>query len=156
MKENFTIEDLKALNRNQVALLLAKNDKKRALDAKLILEVNNIMDKIAGENGITNINGEMNQASRKSQTVNLGEQLHALFNAVIESKGIKKNFEIATLVNNTPNNISCCKDYYVVVIKATTKGVYKISRDIIKSCDLIDLRLTLKNVLEYGVWVSSI
>ena len=159
MEKILQVKELLASNQNQAMQLYATGDRKRKLDAKLILKVNALIGEKAFENGIKTLIGNINHASKKSQTYNLGEQLESLTATILNKRGDYaewcKNNTLGSLVNNTPNFIRDIKNYYIIVVKATTQGLYVIDSETIVKNNLQGLRLTLTNVLEYSKRVDN-
>lgn len=159
MEKILQVKELLASNQNQAMRLYATGDRKRKLDAKLILKVNALLGQKAFENGIKTLIGNINHASAKSQTYNLGEQLESLTATIIDKKGSYAEWcetnTLGSLVNNTPNFIRDNRNYYIIVVKATTQGVFVIDSKTIIEKNLLGLRLTLTNVLEYGKKINS-
>lgn len=159
MEKILQVKELLASNQNQAMQLYATGDRKRKLDAKLILKVNALIGEKAFENGIKTLIGNINHASAKSKTYNLGEQLESLTATILNKRGDYnewcKNNTLGSLVNNTPNFIRDIKNYYIIVVKATTQGLYVIDSETIAKNNLQGLRLTLTNVLEYGKRVDN-
>ena len=159
MEKILQVKELLASNQDQAMKLYATGDRKRKLDAKLILKVNALIGQKAFENNIKTLIGNINHASAKSETYNLGEQLESLTATILNKKSDYAKWcidnTLGSLVNNTPNFIRDKKNYYIIVVKATTQGVYVIDKETITNNHLQGLRLTLTNVLKYGKQVNS-
>lgn len=159
MEKILQVKELLASNQDQAMKLYATGDRKRKLDAKLILKVNALIGQKAFENNIKTLIGNINHASKKSETYNLGEQLESLTATILNKRGNYLewciNNTLGSLVNNTPNFIRDSKNYYVIVVKATTQGLYLIDSETITNNNLLGLRLTLTNVLIYGKKVEN-
>lgn len=124
-------QTLKALNKQATTFLLngTKQDKERATRTFEVIELINKC----------NCNAFTIQRDNKNH-INIGYILESLLLNALNLHKEDYNHEIKSLVNNTPNILTNpnVKYVYVVIVKASRKGVYKYNAK-----DLLNKRLTL-------------